>query len=506
MQLRFVVLLMGLAARRLQKRRAPPALPQHGLDAATLARLAAATRKLERSYAAPTPGDTVRYYASREPSLGRRALGLARLPLTLGASVGRTARAAATEPQPRRFSARALPDGASLVASRPGARRFLCERVVHPFVRQLLGDHDMFGSAASRALSPEARAARVARLRAATDFLGGAHNLIAPVFLKGRLGLDGGVAATRVDVDGAPDDAYYAWFEPTGTPRLNGTLVYLHGGGFIIGSKATNGEMVARIAAACGVRTLFVAYRKLPEAPFPGALVDALRGVGVALASTPPERLILGGDSAGASLALAALHFLRETLQITPAAGLLLSPMVDIASELEYATDTTNVGPDLLPAGFDPAARREFMDMYWGSVQGNATVDALVDALRRRRDGALLSPLAASPRQLGALPPLLCQAGGSEVLLDSQLRFCDAARRAGADVRCTVFDGEVHAFHAFGFSPAWPAARADLRRFCERALRPAAPAAAPRSHAVVAALVGGSRKRAAVAAGIRAFR
>ncbi|KAH8095095.1 carboxylic ester hydrolase [Aureococcus anophagefferens] len=127
----------------------------------------------------------------------------------------------------------------------------------------------MFGSAASRALSPEARAARVARLRAATDFLGGAHNLIAPVFLKGRLGLDGGVAATRLDVDGAPDDAYYAWFEPTGTPRLNGTLVYLHGGGFIIGSKATNGEMVARIAAACGVRTLFVAYRKLPEAPFP---------------------------------------------------------------------------------------------------------------------------------------------------------------------------------------------------------------------------------------------
>ncbi|KAH8060176.1 carboxylic ester hydrolase [Aureococcus anophagefferens] len=341
----------------------------------------------------------------------------------------------------------------------------------------------MFGSAASRALSPEARAARVARLRAATDFLGGAHNLIAPVFLRGRLGLDGGVAATRLDVDGAPDDAYYAWFEPTGTPRLNGTLVYLHGGGFIIGSKATNGEM-------------------LPEAPFPGALVDALRGVGVALASTPPERLILGGDSAGASLALAALHFLRETLQITPAAGLLLSPMVDIASELEYATDTTNVGPDLLPRA--STGRREFMDMYRGP-SANATLDAFVDALRRRRDGALLSPLAASPRQLGALPPLLCQAGGSEVLLDSQLRFCDAARRAGADVRCTVFDGEVHAFHAFGFSPAWPAARADLRRFCERALRPAAPAAVG-SPAVVAALVGGSRKRAAVAAGIRAFR
>ncbi|KAH8068236.1 carboxylic ester hydrolase [Aureococcus anophagefferens] len=71
MQLRFVVLLMGLAARRLQKRRAPPALPQRGLDAATLARLAAATRKLERSYAAPTAGDTVQYYASREPPLGR---------------------------------------------------------------------------------------------------------------------------------------------------------------------------------------------------------------------------------------------------------------------------------------------------------------------------------------------------------------------------------------------------------------------------------------------------
>ncbi|KAH8095094.1 carboxylic ester hydrolase [Aureococcus anophagefferens] len=146
--------------------------------------------------------------------------------------------------------------------------------------------------------------------------------------------------------------------------------------------------------------------------------------------------------------------------------------MVDIASELEYATDTTNVGPDLLPAGFDPAARREFMDMYRGTRERDpGRVRRRAAAAARRRAAVAL---AASPRQLGAAA-LLCQAGGSEVLLDSQLRFCDAARRAGADVRCTVFDGEVHAFHAFGFSPAWPAARADLRRFCERA-----PPAAPR--------------------------
>ena len=57
------------------------------------------------------------------------------------------------------------------------------------------------------------------------------------------------------------------------------------------GSEATNGEMVARVAAACGLRTLFVAYRKLPEAPFPGALVDALRGLSWALRTTPPDRL-----------------------------------------------------------------------------------------------------------------------------------------------------------------------------------------------------------------------
>ena len=62
----------------------------------------------------------------------------------------------------------------------------LCERLVHPFVRQLLGDHDVFGSPASRALPPAQRAARVRRLRAATDFLGAAHGLVAPVFVRRR--------------------------------------------------------------------------------------------------------------------------------------------------------------------------------------------------------------------------------------------------------------------------------------------------------------------------------
>ena len=170
--------------------------------------------------------------------------------------------------------------------------------------------------------------------------------------------------------------------------------------------------MVARVAAACGLRTLFVAYRKLPEAPFPGALVDALRGLSWALRTTPPDRLVVGGDSAGAALALASLHFLREAAGVTPAAAILLSPMVDVDSDISYASDARNVGPDLLPVGFAPPARREFLRLYAGAGGRRALVD----------DGALVSPRAASTRQLRALPPLLVQCGACEVLLDSQLK------------------------------------------------------------------------------------
>jgi len=92
--------------------------------------------------------------------------------------------------------------------------------------------------------------------------------------------------------------------------------------------------------------------------------------------------------------------------------------------------------------------------------------------LLERQHFFLVSPRAASRRRLRALreTPILVHAGGSETLLDTILDFCDEASAAGADIRARVFEREVHAFAAFGFSPSWPDAAADIREFCDRAL------------------------------------
>lgn len=209
------------------------------------------------------------------------------------------------------------------------------------------------------------------------------------------------------------------WFVPNGAaPRR--TLVYFHGGGFVIGSLDTHRDPMARLAVRAGARVLGVDYRLAPEHRFPAAHDDALAATRWVLAQgVDPRSLALAGDSAGGNLAVATLCSLRDAGDPLPAAAALLCPWVD---------------PPAKGGSMDTNADADFGDraLLYGWF-----LDYVPDAVRDPR----VCPIDA---KLEGLPPLLIQAGGAELLLDQIVAFSERAKQAGVDVSLTV-EGEM--FH-----------------------------------------------------------
>ena len=118
------------------------------------------------------------------------------------------------------------------------------------------------------------------------------------------------------------------------THRLGGgprrTLLYFHGGGYYFCSTKTHRPLVFGLTKRAGVRSFSLDYRLAPEHRFPAALDDALAAYRQLLAlGTPPESIVLGGDSAGGGLALATLVALRDRGERLPAGAILFSPWTD---------------------------------------------------------------------------------------------------------------------------------------------------------------------------------
>jgi monoterpene epsilon-lactone hydrolase len=212
----------------------------------------------------------------------------------------------------------------------------------------------------------------------------------------------GGVLAEWVSVAGASGDA---------------VLLYLHGGGYCIGSINTHRGMAARLAQACRARALNLDYRLAPEHPHPAAVDDAVAAYRWLLdRGVAPAQIVLGGDSAGGGLVMATLLALRDAGHPLPVAGFCLSPWVDLECSGETMTTKADVDP----------------------MVGK-------DGLTEMRH-PLVSPLHAD---LSGLPPLLIQVGTAETLLDDAVRLADRARNAGMDVRLEAWDDLVHVFQAF---------------------------------------------------------
>jgi monoterpene epsilon-lactone hydrolase len=225
-----------------------------------------------------------------------------------------------------------------------------------------------------------------------------------------------------VTANGVPAE----WVSAPGAVPGN-VVLYLHGGGYVIGSINTHRDLAARISRASGARVLVIDYRLAPEHPFPAAVEDATAAYRWLLSSgIDPSGIVVAGDSAGGGLTVATLVALRDAGDPLPAAGVCLSPWVDLEGIGASMTSKAEV---------DPIVQK----------------DLLVLMAATYLDGAdPRSPLAAPLyADLAGLPPLLIQVGTAETLLDDATRLAERARAAGVDVTLEPWEDMFHVWQAF---------------------------------------------------------
>jgi len=220
-------------------------------------------------------------------------------------------------------------------------------------------------------------------------------------------------------------------------------LFYLHGGGYVIGTVEGYRELVLRLAKAAGARALVVDYRLAPEHPFPAAVDDAVAAYrGLLAAGANPRHIAIAGDSAGGGLALATLVALRDAGDPLPAAGVTLSPWVDLEGLGESMTSKAAVDPMIVRDPLFKMAR-----LYLGGADPRTP---------------LAAPLYAD---LTGLPALLIQVGTAEMLLDDATRIATRAEAAGVDVRLSIYEDLIHVWHMFPLLDAAKQAVAEIGQF-----------------------------------------
>lgn len=230
------------------------------------------------------------------------------------------------------------------------------------------------------------------------------------------------VQTEAVDANGVKAE----WVSASGVDAAS-SILYLHGGGYVIGSPATHRALAERLSRTASARVLVIDYRLAPEHPFPAAVEDATAAYRWLLASgQAASNIAIAGDSAGGGLTVATLVSLRDAGEALPAAGICLSPWVDMEGIGESMSAR---------AGLDPMVQKE-------GLLGMAA--AYLNGADPR------SPLAAPMyADLQGLPPLLIQVGTSETLYDDSTRLADRAKAAGVDVTLEPWDEMIHVWQLF---------------------------------------------------------
>ncbi|WP_323751335.1 alpha/beta hydrolase [Marinobacter sp.] len=208
-------------------------------------------------------------------------------------------------------------------------------------------------------------------------------------------------------------------------PRPSGTILYLHGGGYVIGSAATHKGIAGHLAKLTGCEVIIPDYRLAPEHPYPAAPNDA---EAVYLALLDEENAVntiaLTGDSAGGGLALVLAMRLRDHGHPAPSSITCFSPWTDLTSQQLYQPECE---PVLHGSWVLKAAK-----MYAGETP-------LTDPM--------VSPLFG---ELRGLSPTLIQVGSQEILLNDATRLAEAAKNVDVDVTLEIYNGLWHVFQTHG--------------------------------------------------------
>ncbi len=230
------------------------------------------------------------------------------------------------------------------------------------------------------------------------------------------------------------------WITP-GEKHEEKILLYIHGGGFISGSCNSHRPHVAKFAKGCGMKTLHFEYRLAPEHPFPAAVEDCVKVYKFLINSGQESaNIIIGGESAGATLVLSLLLSLKEQSIALPSKAFVISPITDLRHQA--ASFTYNEKNDIA----NPGACDIWLDFYVGNNDPTQH---------------LLSP------QFGdfkGLPPLYICVGTYEIHYDDCVNLRNKAQEQGVKVKYREWDKMVHAFPLL--SPLFPEAKKALQDIC----------------------------------------
>lgn len=206
-------------------------------------------------------------------------------------------------------------------------------------------------------------------------------------------------------------------------PDARRVVLYLHGGGYIVGSVASYRDRARVLSYRCKAEVYVPEYRLAPEHPFPAALEDALAAWEYVRAIRPDTPIAIAGDSAGGGLTLSLIAALRDAGHPLPDSAFVFSPWTDLA--LTGNSLVTNDGKDVW---FSRRNLSVWSRHYVGSAAANHPA---------------ISPVYAD---FHGFPPLLMIAGEHEVMLDDALRVEERAKLAGVDVMCCVGRRMQHDF------------------------------------------------------------
>lgn len=286
-------------------------------------------------------------------------------------------------------------------------------------IRRLLARH-MARTAGKTVMSPE-NPRQIARKRMDA----GADRFPTPADVK--------IASTQIgDLDALsfiPDE------------RRPGLLLFLHGGGYCLGSPTSHRPLVTRLAKALKIKAVSVDYRLAPEHVFPCAVDDGATALNWAM-SNADGPVLISGDSAGGGLTLASVLRQRSQDRPLPQGIYLISPWTDLTASGDSTKTRAKVDPMLKPEWLAAGA-----DLYLDDTPAE-TPEA--------------SPLFAD---LAGFPPVFIQTGDAEILRDDSIRFAEKLEQAGVPVQCEIWDALWHDFPLF--APLLPEADMALDRLTQ---------------------------------------
>jgi monoterpene epsilon-lactone hydrolase len=204
-------------------------------------------------------------------------------------------------------------------------------------------------------------------------------------------------------------------------------ILYLHGGGYVIGSLDSHRHVAAEISRAAGMRVLALDYRLAPEHPFPAPVDDTVAAYKFLLSQgISAQRIAIAGDSAGGGLVVGAMLAIKDAGLALPGAGWCISPWVDMEALGASYVDRAATDPTVQKAGI-----AEMAGLYLGGADPRSPYAAPIYG------------------DLRGLPPLLIQVGSVETLLDDALQLARVAGVADLVVDLQIWPEMIHVWHLY---------------------------------------------------------